>query len=73
MTTKKLIIKDDRIDILQDDYNIIEKSIHGENIFETIAFALRKASEELDMDNMDALNVLDQLAEVFENKNQEVK
>lgn len=50
-----------------------ERPLDDDTVYETIAFALRKASEELDMDNMDALNVLNQLAEVFENKNQEAK
>lgn len=55
---KTIIIKDDRIDILKDGYNIIEKSIHGENVPEILVQALTFARDELDMDNMDAINEL---------------
>ena len=63
---KTIIIKDDSIEILQDGYNIIEKSIHGENVPETLIQALTYARDALDMDNMDAINVLSELIKTLE-------
>lgn len=63
---KTIIIENDRIDILKDDYNIIEKSIHGENVPATLIQALTYARDALDMDNMDAINVLSELIKTLE-------
>ena len=62
---KHIIIEDDRIDILREGYNIIEKSIHGENVPEILIQSLEFAVDNLDMDNMDAINVLSQLIETL--------
>lgn len=64
---KTITIQNDRINILKDGYNIIEKSIHGENVPETLIQALTYARDELDMDNMDAISVLDQIIEALTN------
>lgn len=66
---KTIIIQDDRIDILKDGYNIIEKTIYGENIPEILAYALDRATDDLDMDNLDAVNVLQQLKELLQGEN----
>lgn len=63
---KTIIIEDDRIDILKDGYNIIDKTIYGDNIPETLIQALTYARDALDMDNMDAINVLDELIKTLE-------
>ena len=62
---KYLIIENDRIDILREGYNIIEKSIYGENVPEILIQSLEFAVDNLDMDNMDAINVLSQLIETL--------
>lgn len=63
---KTITIKDDRIDILKDGYNIIDKSIHGEDIPQTLIQALTFARDELDMDNMQAIHVLSELIKTLE-------
>lgn len=55
---KTIIIENDRIDILRDGYNIIETTIHGEDIPQILIQALTFARDELDMDNMGAIGVL---------------
>lgn len=55
---KTIIISDDNIDILKDGYNIIEKTIHGENIPNMLDEVLDFAINNLDMDNMDAIRIL---------------
>lgn len=55
---KHFIIENDRIDILRDGYNIIEKSIYGEEVPQILIQALTFARDHLDMDNMDAIGVL---------------
>lgn len=63
---KRIIIENDRIDILRDGYNIIESTIHGENIPQVLIEALTFARDELDMDNMNAVGVLGDFIEVLE-------
>lgn len=63
---KHIIIENDRIDILRDGYNIIEKSIHGEQVPQILIQALTYARDQLDMDNMDAIGVLGDFIEVLE-------
>lgn len=63
---KHIIIEDDRIDILRDGYNIIETTIHGENIPQILIQALTFARDELDMDNMNAVAVLGDFIEELE-------
>lgn len=63
---KTITIQNDRIDILKDGYNIIEKSIHGEDVPEILIQALTYARDALDMDNMDAINVLGELIKTLE-------
>lgn len=63
---KTIIIEDDRIDILRDGYNIIETTIHGENIPEVLIQALTYARDALDMDNMNAVAVLGDFIEQLE-------
>lgn len=60
---KTITIENDRIDILKDGYNIIEKSIHGENIPELLVEVLEFAINELDMNNLTANSVLNELKE----------
>lgn len=55
---KTIIIKDDSIEILQDGYNIINKTIYGDNIPQMINEVLNFAIDNLDMDNMEAIRVL---------------
>lgn len=62
---KTLIIENDRIDVLKDGYNIIDKTIHAENVPETLIQALEYAADSLDMDNMDAIRVLLELSETL--------
>lgn len=63
---KTIIFKDDSIEILQDGYNIIDKTIYGDNIPQMINEVLNFAIDNLDMDNMDAINVLSELIETLE-------
>ena len=63
---KYFIIEDDRIDILQDGYNIIETTIHGENIPQVLIEALTYARDGLDMDNLTAVDVLGDIIEELE-------
>ena len=63
---KTIIIENDRIDILRDGYNIIEDTIHGENIPQILIEALTFARDELDMDNMNAIGVLGDIIEKLE-------
>ncbi len=63
---KHIIIENDRIDILRDGYNIIETTIHGEDIPQILIQALTFARDELDMDNMNAVAVLGDLIEELE-------
>lgn len=63
---KTLIIQDNTIEVLKDGYNIIEKTIHGEDIPQTLIQALTYARDALDMDNLDAVNTLNQLIETLE-------
>lgn len=63
---KTIIIENGRIDILRDGYNIIEKSIHGEQVPQILIQALTYARDQLDMDNMDAIGVLGDFIEVLE-------
>ena len=63
---KHFIIENDRIDILQDGYNIIEETIHGEDVPQILIQALTYAHDELDMDNMDAIGVLGDFIEALE-------
>lgn len=62
---KHIIIENDRIDVLREGYNIIEKSIYGDNVPEILIQSLEFAVDNLDMDNMDAINVLSQLIETL--------
>ena len=55
---KTIIFKDDSIEILQDGYNIINKTIYGDNIPQMINEVLNFAIDNLDMDNMDAISEL---------------
>jgi len=55
---KTIIFKDDSIEILQDGYNIIDKTIYGDNIPQMINEVLNFAIDNLDMDNMDAISEL---------------
>jgi len=55
---KTIIFKDDSIEILQDGYNIIDKTIYGDNIPQMINEDLNFAIDNLDMDNMDAISEL---------------
>ena len=63
---KTIIIENDRIDILRDGYNIIEDTIHGEDVPQILIQALTYARDALDMDNMDAVGVLGDFIEVLE-------
>lgn len=63
---KTLIIQDNTIEVLKDGYNIIEKTIHGEDIPQTLIQALTYARDALDMDNMDAVNTLNEVIETLE-------
>lgn len=63
---KTIIIEDDRIDILQDGYNIIEKSIYGEDVPQVLIQALTYARDELDMDDMNAVSILGGFIEELE-------
>lgn len=60
---KHIIIENDRIDILRDGYNIVETSIHGENIPQILVDALTFARNELDMENLTAIGVLEDFIE----------
>lgn len=62
---KTLIIENDRIDVLKDGYNIIEKTIYGEAVPEVLIQALEFAADSLDMDNLNAGYVLGELVEVL--------
>ena len=55
---KTIKFKDDSIEILQDGYNIINKTIYGDNIPQMINEVLNFAIDNLDMDNMDAISEL---------------
>lgn len=63
---KHIIIENDRIDILRDGYNIIETTIHGEDIPQVLIQSLTYARDALDMDNMTAIGVLGDLIEELE-------
>ena len=63
--SKHIIIENDHIDVLREGYNIIEKSIYGDNVPEILIQSLEFAVDNLDMDNMDAINVLSQLIETL--------
>lgn len=63
---KTLIIQDNMIEVLKDGYNIIEKTIHGEDVPQTLIQALTYARDALDMDNLDAVNTLNEVIETLE-------
>lgn len=63
---KHIIIENDRIDILREGYNIIESSIYADDMPQLLIQSLTFARDALDMDNMDAINVLGQLIEELE-------
>ena len=67
--SKHIIIENDHIDVLREGYNIIEKSIYGDNVPEILIQSLEFAVDNLDMDNMDAINVLSQLIETLKESN----
>jgi len=60
---KTIIFKDDSIEILQDGYNIIDKTIYGDNIPELLVEVLEFAINKLDMNNLTANSVLNELKE----------
>ena len=60
---KTITIQNDRIDILKDGYNIIDKTIYGDNIPESLVEVLEFAINELDMNNLTANSVLNELKE----------
>lgn len=60
---KTITIQNDRIDILKDGYNIIDKTIYGDNIPELLVEVLEFAINELDMNNLTANSVLNELKE----------
>lgn len=60
---KTITIQNDRIDILRDGYNIIDKTIYGDNIPELLVEVLEFAINELDMNNLTANSVLNELKE----------
>jgi len=63
---KTLIIQDNTIEVLKDGYNIIEKTIHGEDMPQTLIQALTYARDALDMDNLDAVNTLNEVIETLQ-------
>lgn len=63
---KTLIIQDNMIDVFKDGYNIIEKTIYGEEVPRTLIQALTYARDALDMDNMNAVNTLNEVIETLE-------
>lgn len=63
---KTITIKDESIEIMRDGYNIIEQTIYGDNIPEVLIQSLTYARDNLDMDNMGAMDVLGYLIEALE-------
>ena len=63
---KTITIKDESIEIMRDGYNIIEQTIYGDNIPEVLIQSLTYARDNLDMDNMGAVDVLGYLIEALE-------